>query len=595
MNETRARRLEKLRRKSAVAVLVVGGGVNGISTYRELALQGVDVLLVESGDFMSGASAAPSRMIHGGLRYMENGEFGLVKESLLERNRLLRNAPHYVSPLPTLIPLGDHFSGIVPAVKRFFGGKAPPGTRGSLIVKLGLTLYDLYSGRQAGMPRHRFFGRRAIRAEMPDLAPDITCAALYHDARITYAERLGVEMVLDVEQRCPTALALNHLGFDGIEDGKALLSARLTGERIAIVPEVVVNATGAWIDITNGKISSEAPRFIGGTKGSHLVIDNAQLLAALADRMVYFVNHDGRVCIIFAHLGNVLAGSTDISVDTPDRVRCEPEEVDYILGSLREVFPCIRIGREEIVYRFAGVRPLPRSTAGVNAEISRDHQCEWLRPEGAVPVLNLVGGKWTTFRAFGAEAADLVLSRLGVARTVSTETMPIGGGDGFPNDAATRAEWVRARTAERGLAESRVTILLSRYGTRAAALLSRLDGARDQPLVSLPSFSRPEIEWLVGEEHVATLADLVLRRMAIAFTGELSLDALHELASIAGAVLQWDADRIEREVASLLEHLESVNSLDAATLARRTNHPEETHVSKQESPHEPHVRQRQVS
>ncbi|BCH20893.1 glycerol-3-phosphate dehydrogenase/oxidase [Mesorhizobium sp. L-8-3] len=595
MSQTRARRLEKLRRKPAVAVLVVGGGVNGISTYRELALQGVDVLLVENRDFMSGASAAPSRMIHGGLRYMENGEFGLVKESLLERNRLLRNAPHYVSPLPTLIPLSDHFSGIVPAVKRFFGGKAPPGTRGSLIVKLGLTLYDLYSGRQAGMPRHRFFGRRAMRAEMPDLAPDIACAALYHDARITYAERLGVEMVLDVEQRCPRALALNHLGFDGIEDGKALLSDRLTGERIAIVPEGVVNATGAWIDITNGKISAEAPRFIGGTKGSHLVIDNARLLAALADRMVYFVNHDGRVCIIFAHLGNVLAGSTDISVETPEGVRCEPEEVDYILGSIREVFPGIRIDREEIVFRFAGVRPLPSSTAGVNAEISRDHRCEWLRPEGAVPVLNLVGGKWTTFRAFGAEAADLVLSRLGLGRTVSTEAMPIGGGDGFPRHPSARAEWVRTHASDRGLAEGRVALLLSRYGTRAAGLLARLDAARDQPLVSLPSFSRQEIEWLAEEEHVATLADLVLRRMAIALTGELSLDALHELASIAGAMLQWDADRIEREVASLLEHLESVNSLDAVILARRTNHPEETHVSKQESPHEPPVRQRQVS
>ncbi len=595
MSETRARRLEKLRRKSAVAVLVVGGGINGISTYRELALQGVDVLLVDSGDFMSGASAAPSRMIHGGLRYMENGEFELVKESLLERNRLLRNAPHYVSPLPTLIPLTGHFSGVVPAVKRLFGGKAPPSARGSLIVKLGLTLYDLYAGRQPGMPRHRFFGRRAIRADIPALTSDIACAALYHDARITYAERLGIEMVLDIEKRCPEALALNHVSFGGLDGGKALLSDRLTGERFAIVPKVVVNATGAWIDVTNGMISVDAPRLIGGTKGSHLVIHNAELKAALGDRMVYFANHDGRVCIIFAHLGKVLAGSTDISVETPEGVRCEPEEVDYILASIREVFPGIRIGREEIVYRFAGVRPLPRSTVGVNAEISRDHQCEWLQPEGAVPVLNLVGGKWTTFRAFGAEAADLVLSRLGLGRTVSTEAMPIGGGEGFPGEAAARAEWVRAHVVENGLAESRVALLLSRYGTRAAALLARLDSASDQPLASLPSFSRPEIEWLAEEEHVATLADLILRRMAIAFTGELSFDALQEVASIAGAVLQWDAARTESEIAWLLGHLETVNSLDAATLARRVNHREETHVSEQEGAHEPPVRQRQVS
>ncbi|MGO4839865.1 glycerol-3-phosphate dehydrogenase C-terminal domain-containing protein, partial [Rhizobiaceae sp. 2RAB30] len=173
--------------------------------------------------------------------------------------------------------------------------------------------------------------------------------------------------------------------------------------------------------------------------------------------------------------------------------------------------------------------------------------------------------------------ADLVLLRLGLDRTVSTEAMPIGGGADFPRDAAAKAEWVRAHVAGKGLAENRVTLLLSRYGTRAMALLARLDAASDQPLVSLPSFSRPEIEWLAEEEHVATLADLILRRMAIAFTGELSLAALNEVASIAGAVLQWDAAQTEGEVASLLAHLETVNSLAAAALARRSNHRKETH------------------
>lgn len=569
MTETRSRKLEKLRRKSTAAVLVVGGGINGISTYRELALQGIDVVLVDADDFMSGASAAPSRMIHGGLRYMENGEFGLVKESLLERNRLLRNAAHYVSPLPTLIPLADHFSGIVPAAKRFFGGKAPPGSRGSLIVRLGLTLYDLYSGPQAGMPRHRFFGRRAMRAMMPAIAPGIACAALYHDARISYPERLGVEMVLDIERSSPQALALNHVGLDGTAGGDALLSDRLTGERFTLRPDIVVNATGAWIDITNGMASAAAVRLIGGTKGSHLVIANAELLSALGDRMVYFVNHDGRVCILFAHLGNVLAGSTDISVETPEGVRCEPEEVEYILGSIREVFPGIHVGQEEILYRFAGVRPLPRSTAGVNAEISRDHRCEWLKADGGVPMLNLVGGKWTTFRAFGAEAADLVLSRLGASRTVTTEAVPIGGGDGFPDGVGAREDWIRDNAARSGLAKARVAVLLSRYGSRASALLSLLEETPDEPLVSLPSFGRREVEWLVEEEHVATLADLVLRRTAIAFTGELSLDVLEELANIAGAVLQWDESRAGSEVAALLAHLDTVNSLSAATLAER--------------------------
>ena len=164
MNTTRNERLGRLRDRRRVTTLVVGGGINGISTYRELALQGVDVLLVERGDFMSGASSAPSRMIHGGLRYLENGEFGLVRESLRERNRLLRNAPHYISPLPTLIPMSGHLSGIGAAISRFFGGTPKPGARGSLIVKLGLTLYDFYSGRGKPVAAQQFLWPRRKHA-----------------------------------------------------------------------------------------------------------------------------------------------------------------------------------------------------------------------------------------------------------------------------------------------------------------------------------------------------------------------------------------------------------------------------------------------
>lgn len=592
MTQERLRRLEKLRRKQRPDVLVVGGGINGISVFRDLALQGVDVVLVDRGDFMSGASSAPSRMIHGGLRYMENGEFGLVRESLRERDALLVNAPHYVKPLPTLIPIADRFSGIISAARRFFGGKARPGPRGSLIIRLGLTLYDLYAGSGRAMARHRFLGRRELRACWPALRSDAVCGALYHDARITYPERLGIELILDAEEAAPGVFALNHVGLAAEAEGEVILKDSLTGAQFTLAPRIIVNATGAWIDMTNNMLAARPSRLIGGTKGSHLVIDNEALYRALSDTMVYYANRDGRVCIVFRHLERVLAGSTDIRVDTPDNVRCEAAESAYILDSLREIFPAIEIGETDIVYRFAGVRPLPASATEVNAEISRDHRCEWLSADAGAsfPVLNLIGGKWTTFRAFGAEAADAVLARLGMPRRCMSETLAIGGGKGFPADESRKAEWIAAMAAESGLSPKRVDRLLERYGTRAATLCTRR--VSDDRLAMLPDYSRGEIEWLIAEEQVATLADLVLRRMAVAMTGELSLAALEEIAAIMAAALAWDSRRIAAEKASLLSRLAQDHGVTAEMLHRRNFKEGPSDVRQQESAHEPAVSSR---
>ncbi|PSJ59587.1 glycerol-3-phosphate dehydrogenase/oxidase [Kumtagia ephedrae] len=588
--ETRQKRLDALRARQRVAVLVVGGGINGISTFRELALQGIDVVLAERGDFMSGASSAPSRMIHGGLRYMENGEFALVRESLNERNLLLRNAPHYVRPLPTAIPITDRLSGLFAAARRILGGNPPPGNRGALVVKIGLTLYDWYAGRRSPLPRHRFFGRRETGRRWPDLAAPFRFVALYHDAAISYPERLGVEMVIDAEAASSSALAINHVRFDGVEDGKAVLTDTVTGERFALEPDVIVNATGAWVDLTNRLVDAGAPSLIGGTKGSHIVLDSPQLARALGDTMIYFANRDGRVCIAFVHFGMVLAGSTDIPVVDPDAIRCEPEEVDYILGSIREIFPRINVEEKDIVYRFSGVRPLPRSAADVTARISRDHSVEWM--PGTVPVLNLVGGKWTTFRAFGAEAADAVLARLGRTRNRSTETLAIGGGKDFPSGEAARAEWLEALAPSLQATPAVVNALATRYGSRAADLAPVLPSP---PLVALPDYSCAEIAWMATNEHVVTLEDLVLRRMSLPFSGTLSMAGIEEIAAIAAPVLGWTAAETRRQIDRLAEHLATCHGLDAQSLTDRNTIRSDQHVPVQESPHEPPVRQRQMS
>lgn len=596
MTQDRAERIDALRRKGRAQVLVVGGGINGISTFRELALNGVDVVLAERGDFMSGASSAPSRMIHGGLRYMENGEFALVRESLRERNLLLANAPHLVSPLPTLIPVVDRFSGLVGAVRRFLGGAETAGARGALIIKLGLCLYDLYAGRDSGVPRHSFFGGRETRRRWPALRSDIVGSALYYDARISHPERLGIELVLDSEQASPQALALNHLSLVGQEPGGAMLEDSLTGERFTLDAEIIVNATGAWIDLTNQELARKAPRLIGGTKGSHLVIANRRLYEALGETMLYFANREGRVCILFRHLGQVLAGSTDISVETPDGVRCEPDEAAYILASIAEVFPDIPVAPDELIYRFSGVRPLPRSDRSLNASISRDHSCEWLdQAAGAArPVLNLVGGKWTTFRAFGADAADMILARLSVARRMVTEHSAIGGGRDYPANAHRRV-WIERIAKTAGLSPETAERLLARYGTRAAEYARTLSGGGDEALISLPTYGCREIAWIIGRERPETLADLVLRRLTIAFTGELSHSAVIELSKVMAAAHDWDECRRLAECAALLTELNTNHGVSEALLRRRDADQGNSDVRFEEGPHEPAVPQRQVS
>src|SRR5215510_15887351 len=176
--------LEHIKNNPEVSVLIVGAGINGIGTFRDLALNGVDVLLVDRADFCSGASSASSHMAHGGIRYLENGEFRLVREAVQERNRMLQNAPHIVKPLPTTIPIFRRFSGLLNAPMKFLRMLDKPSERGSLIIKLGLMIYDAYTGREGAVPKHQFLSRNKSLAKWKQLNPSIVNTATYYDGAI---------------------------------------------------------------------------------------------------------------------------------------------------------------------------------------------------------------------------------------------------------------------------------------------------------------------------------------------------------------------------------------------------------------------------
>ncbi|WP_343501735.1 FAD-dependent oxidoreductase [Alloyangia pacifica] len=261
-------------------------------------------------------------MIHGGLRYLEKGEFGLVKESRAER--------------------------------------------GALPVKIGLTLYAPVTRGRRALPPHQV---RNGRATGQNWSPS------YHDAWISYPERLGLELVVDTAGMAPESPALTYAEI--ARDGDQFtLTDREAGETLPVAARLVVNAAGAWLDEVRwdlgDSVGNDAP-MVSGTKGSHLILDNPALHAALGGHMIFFENSDGRVCIIFPYLGKVLAGSTDIRVETPTRTACTEPERRYMLEAVGRLFPGLPFAEEDTVFSYSGIRPLPQSNHALNGRISRGH------------------------------------------------------------------------------------------------------------------------------------------------------------------------------------------------------------------------------
>ena len=539
-------------------VLIIGGGINGLATFRDLAMQGVDVALVERDDFVGGASAASSHMIHGGIRYLENGEFRLVHEAVTERNALLRTAPHYVRPLPTTIPIFSTFSGVLTAPLRFLRhGGGTPRERGAVLIKIGLVIYDSFSrgggllGSLSGrgsVPRHAFHGRKRSLAQLPELNPGVRYTATYWDASLHDPERLAIDVLRDARAAGgERARAANYTAAVAVDGGQVVLRDTESGAETRFAASVVINATGPWADLTNLALGN-ATRYLGGTKGSHIVLDHPRLLAATAGRELFFENDDGRIVLIYPLKGRVLVGTTDLEHDMADPVVCTEAEVDYFLDLIAQVLPGIAVDRSHIVHRFAGVRPLPGHGELAPGFVSRDYRVESAPLAGGdAAVLTLVGGKWTTFRASAEHLADRALALLAQPRRRSTKGVPIGGGRAYPTTERARRQWIAAHAID--LPSARVATLLDRYGTVAAEVADAVAADPDDaPLEHAPDYSSGELRHLAATEAVLHLDDLLMRRISLAFTGGATREAALEVAEAVAPVLGWDAARIALEV-----------------------------------------------
>ena len=555
------RAVADLRERPQADVLIIGGGINGIAVLNDLARQGIDVALVERSDFTSGASSASSHMVHGGVRYLENGELRLVREAVGERNRLLRNAPHYVRPLRTTIPIFRTFSGILAAPFRLLitHGAGKPRERGALLIKVGLVIYDTFSRDGGSVPRHTFHGARKSLAAFPKMNRDVSYTATYYDASMYDPERLALDVLADgLEVGGEHARAANYVSAVGAGNGQIELRDEQTGETFPFSAKVVVNASGSWTDLTNDALGSPT-RFMGGTKGSHIVVDNPELLAATRGNEIFFENSDGRIVLIYPLKGRVMIGTTDIDADPSTPVVCTDEEIEYFFELVRHVFPDIALDRSQIVYTFSGIRPLPRHDDLAPGFVSRDYRVE-RGTAGDLPVLSIVGGKWTTFRALAEDVSDAVLTSLGRSRSVSTADLQIGGGKDFPRTPATRAAWIKAH---RGDHDAEVAErMLERYGTRAVAVLEALPAGQSE-LADVPGHYYPaELAHLAATEQVATLTDVVLRRTSICFYGGLTRRGLEAVAASIAAALGWDEQRTAAEIEATTQFLRAAHRTD---------------------------------
>ncbi|MQA61829.1 MAG: FAD-dependent oxidoreductase [Actinophytocola sp.] len=524
-------------------LLVIGGGVNGLGIAWDASLRGLSVLVVDKGDWGSGTSSWSSRMIHGGLKYLEKLEVGLVRESLRDREWLLRRAPHLVDPLPFLLP--------------FYRRNAHHWLK----LRAGMVLYDLLSFDKS-LPRHRAFRRKATEALLPGLSRDgLRGSALYYDAQVAYAERLSVEIMLAA--RDAGAITLNHAESTGlrIDDGRvagASIRDAVTGTTHEVRARMTVNVAGPWVDAVLA--SSPAPqRLIGGTKGTHLVVD---AFAGAPDHAMYYeARSDGRPLMVIPWLGKYLIGSTDKRFDGDlDTAAAEQEEVDYILAETNLLFPGAKLSHRSVRYSYTGVRPLPYVPSGDPGDITRKHILHDHRPH-LDGLISVVGGKLTTFRTLAEHAVDAITRRLGRKVRSRTRDRDLPGKPPSGVD-----EFRRAFERDSGLPVAEARRLVDVYGARAAAVA--------ELIVSAPAMSRTvdeesglragEIVFAIREEEAVTLADVLARRTMLGLAADLGQRAAESVAAVCAAELGWDEAESARQRAAYREYLKRFLELERA-------------------------------
>ena len=508
-------------------VIVIGAGINGAGVAHDAAARGLRVLLLDKGDIASGTTSASTRLVHGGLRYLEHREVGLVRESLHERETLLRLAPHLVRRMGMLIPLYEH------------------ARRHRLTIRAGLWVYDALSAGTS-RPRHRFLSLAETLAREPGLnRHGLQGAALYADAQVEYPERLAVENVLAAIAHGAEVRTYTRVDQILVEAGRVRgvrCTDELTGASGQARADVVVNATGPWVDQLLGRSALSNGPLIGGTKGSHIVVDRfegAPNVAIYAEAQA-----DDRPFFIEPWNGLLLIGTTDSPCPgPPDDVRATGAEVDYLLRATTSLLPHARLTADDVLYTWSGVRPLPYAPGADPSGITRRHFVHDHAP-AADGLLTLVGGKITTYRRLAETAVDEVVRRTGGKQTSATARTPLPGAEMPPSEVE---EELAAASPALVAAAQRLAHL---YGSRSLeiARLAREHPELARPLTGDGRVLAAEIEFCVHAERPANLRDVLLRRTMLGLDPRLTSRDLAAVARQVQASTGWDDGRLDAEM-----------------------------------------------
>ena len=526
-------------------LIVVGGGIIGCGVARDAALRGLRVALVEQVDFGWGTSATSTRLVHGGLRYLEQFDFGLVRQDLAERELLLHVAPHLVTPLPFLVPI--YGRGLFYRLK----------------LRIGMMLYDLLAFDRS-LPGHHFLSAAETLALEPGLTPDgLEGAALYYDAQVPLTERLCVENVVDAV--AAGALALNHTRVTGLlrdATGAVIgVSARdvLDGHDLQVRAPVVVTTTGPWLDETLNLVRPGHRPVLRRTKGVHLVTPQATRHA-----IVLFAGRDNRLFFVIPWLGYSFVGTTDTDYEgDPAQAQADAADVDYLVAEVARTFPAGPW--RQIYYTVAGVRALVRRGDEAASAVSRKHKLRDYAPEGVPGLFAIIGGKLTAYRGIAEEAVDAVCRRLEVRAPSQTRTRPLPGAVGYTPALVAEA---RRQGEGAGLAAEQAEHLVQVYGGRYGEILDLV--VADRRLAERLEPAAPdclaEIHHAVRREGARRLSDILLRRLTLGLTAGQGLAAVARAAAEAAPLLGWDDVRLRAEIEAYRRIVERMRA-PAATQA----------------------------
>jgi glycerol-3-phosphate dehydrogenase len=534
--EERASAIEMLKTKE-LDILVVGGGIVGTGSALDAATRGLRVGMVEARDWASGTSSRSSKLVHGGIRYLEQLDFRLVREALIERGLLLqRIAPHLVKPVRFLYPLTK------PVFERFYIGA-------------GMLLYDLFSytgGRPPGVPHHRHLTKRQVLRAMPSLKADAFTGGLtYYDAQVDDSRYVANLARTASFYGAHVASRVRVEGF--IKVGERVVGVYAhdleTGEKFEIRARQVVNATGVWTDDTQAMVGERGQFKVRASKGVHLVVPRDRIHSKLGlllrtEKSVLFVIPWGRHWLI---------GTTDTDWNL-DKAHpaATAADIDYLLEHVNSVL-AVPLTRDDVEGVYAGLRPLLAGESDQTSKLSREHIVAHTVP-GLVVV---AGGKWTTYRIMAKDAIDEAVAALdGKISESITQDIALLGAEGY------QAAWNKRGKIARafGVHKVRIEHLLNRYGVLTDELLDLIRSRPElqEPLPGADDYIAAEVVYAATHEGALHLEDVLARRTRISIEAwDRGVSAAPVAAALMAEVLGWDAARTEREVALYLRRVDA--------------------------------------